>query len=225
MLNRTLPLACLALTLTLLSDAAFGQAEPVPAPVASKAVDPMRFGTRQPDEAYGAFQRGYYKTALDLALPRANAGEAPAQTLVAEILARGLGVKRDPAAAAKWYEKAAEQGVPEAQFQYALLLIDGKHVTRDKKAAYAAMQAAAEAGNALAQFNFAQLQIEQNPGAKGLELAYPYYERAAKADLPDAEYALSQLIARGIGDRKPDDVEARNGLDPRSPAEFRYRAA
>ena len=152
------------------------------------------------------------QTALELALPRANAGEAPAQTLVAEILSRGLGVKRDPATAAKWYEKASEQGIPEAQFQYALLLIDGKYVKADKKAAYALMQAAAEAGNALAQFNFAQLQIDQNPGTKGLELALPYYERAAKTELPDAEYALSQLIASGVGDRKPDDVEARKWL-------------
>lgn len=172
----------------------------------------MRFGARPPDEAYGAFQRGLYKTALELALPRANAGDSAAQTLVAEILARGLGVKRDPAAAAKWYERAAEQGVPEAQFQYALLLIDGKYVPRDKKGAYALMQAAAEAGNALAQFNFAQLQIDQDPGPKGLELAYPYYLRAAEAKLPDAEYALSQLIAHGVGGRKPDDVEARKWL-------------
>ena len=45
---------------------------------------------------------------------------AAAQTLLGEIYSRGLGVKRDPIEAAKWYEKAAAQGVPAAKFQIAL---------------------------------------------------------------------------------------------------------
>jgi len=91
-------------------------------------IDPKRFGGRPPDLAYGAYQRGYYKTAYDLALPLAKKGEPAAQVLVAEILSRGLGVKRDEKAAAKWYEAAAEQDVPDAQVQYALMLIDGRFV-------------------------------------------------------------------------------------------------
>ena len=42
-------------------------------------------------------------------------------------------VKRDEAAAAKWYQAAAEQDLPEAQFQYALMLIDGRFVKQDKQ--------------------------------------------------------------------------------------------
>jgi uncharacterized protein len=175
-------------------------------------VDPLRFGARPPDPAYGAFQRGLYKTALDLAMPRATAGDAAAQTLVAEILARGLGTKRDAAAAAKWYQLAAEQGVPEAQFQYALMLIDGRLVAKDKKAAFALMQASADAGNTLAEFNFAQLLVDAEPGPRGLEKAIPYYERAAGAGLPDAQYAISQILANGVGGKKPDEVEARKWL-------------
>jgi TPR repeat protein len=182
-----------------------------PGPAATN-VDPMRFGAKPPDEAYGAFQRGLYKTALNLALPRAKAGEAPAQTLVAEILSRGLGVKRDEAEAAKWYQLAAEQGIPEAQFQYALMLIDGRFVEKDKKQAFALMQAAAEAGNALAQFNYAQLLTQREPGPRGIEQALPYYEKAANAELPDAQYAMSQILANGVGGRKPNDVEARKWL-------------
>src|SRR5690606_13735050 len=37
-------------------------------------VDPERFGNR-PDAAYGAYQRGLYITALNLALPRARNGD------------------------------------------------------------------------------------------------------------------------------------------------------
>ena len=65
-------------------------------------VAPSRFGEQPADEAFGAFQRGLYLTARNLALPRAEKGDAAAQTLLAEIYARGLGVPRDDAEAAKW---------------------------------------------------------------------------------------------------------------------------
>ena len=102
-----------------------------------------------------------------------------AQTLVAEILSRGLGVPRDEVEAAKWYALASEQGVPEAQFQYALLLLDGNLVKKDVNGAYALLQAAAEAGNVLAQFNFAQLVVDREPREAGMAKAVSYYERAA----------------------------------------------
>src|SRR5690606_23571555 len=72
------------------------------------AVDPDRFGAQPPDAAFGAFQRGLYITAYNLALVRAQNGDPAAQTLVAEILSRGLGRKRDEAAAAQWYQRASE---------------------------------------------------------------------------------------------------------------------
>jgi hypothetical protein len=110
--------------------------EVTPAPDGSAAVDPIdpkRFGGHQPDEAFGAYQRGLYKTAYNLALPRAEAGDRAAQTLLAELLTRGLGVTLDPKAAAMWYQRAAAQGVPEAQFQLALLQLDGEFVAKDEK--------------------------------------------------------------------------------------------
>ncbi len=90
------------------------------------SVDPQRFGARPPDAGYGAFQRGLYITAYNLAVTRAQNGDPAAQTLVAEILSRGLGMARNEAEAAKWYQRASEQGIPEAQFQYALMLLDGR---------------------------------------------------------------------------------------------------
>lgn len=75
----------------------------------------------QPDEnefvdlAYGAFQRGYYLSAFKLALPRAESGEPAAQTLLAELYDRGLGVARDQKKAAIWYRFAAKTGNREAQ--------------------------------------------------------------------------------------------------------------
>lgn len=191
-------------------------ANPLPQPATTTEpatnVDPARFGGRPPDAAYGAYQRGLYKTAYNLALERAEKGDAPAQTLVAEILARGLGMPADAAEAAKWYQRAAEQGVPEAQFQYALILIDGRQVKKDEKKAQVLLQAAAEAGNPLAQFNLAQLLIQKDPGETNLARAVVYYQKAAETGLADAQYAMAQIYANGVGGKTKDDTEARRLL-------------
>lgn len=183
-----------------------------PSAPSTGSVDQERFGGPPADAAYGAFQRGLYITALNLATPRAEAGDPAAQTLVAEILSRGLGVKRDEAAAAKWYRLAAEQDVPEAQFQYALMLLDGRFVEKDIKAAHALMEAAAEAGNRLAQFNFAQIIVQREPGDSGMAKAVVYYQRAADAGLADAQYAMSQIYANGAGGKDRDEAQARRWL-------------
>jgi TPR repeat protein len=186
-------------------------AAPAPLPSAD-AINPERFGARPSDAAYGAFQRGLYMTAYNLALVRARNGDPAAQVLVAEILSRGLGVPLDAAEAAKWYARAAEQGMPEAQFQYALMLIDGRYVKKDEKQAHALLQAAAEAGNRLAQFNFAQLLVKEDASDAGLARAVPYYERAAATGLADAQYAMAQIYANGVGGKTKDDARARRLL-------------
>lgn len=183
-------------------------AEPGPLPSAD-AINPERFGAKPADAAFGAFQRGLYMTAYNLALVRAKNGDPAAQTLVAEILSRGLGVPLNVGEAAKWYSLAAEQGMPEAQFQYALMLLDGHYVKKDEKQAYALMQEAAEAGNRLAQFNFAQLLVKDDVNDKGLESAVPYYERAAATGLADAQYAMAQIYANGVGGKAKDEGRAR----------------
>ena len=161
---------------------------------------PSRFGEKQIDEAYGAFQRGLYITARNLALPRANSGDAAAQALLAEIYARGLGVARDVETAAFWYEKAAEQGVPEAQFQYALLLLkrSPKNST-EYELAVELMKTAADGGNGQAQFNYAQLILAKRPGSVGQSDAFDYFKAAAENDIADAQYALSQYYLAGTG--------------------------
>lgn len=175
-------------------------------------VNPKRFGTQPEDAAFGAYQRGLYITALDLALPRAEKGDAAAQTLAAEIYARGLGVQRDEKKAAELYGKAAAQGVSAAEFQYALYLMEGRVVPKDEKRATELMKAAADAGNRLAAFNYAQMLLEKDDSPKGMEKAYDYYEKAAEAGLADAQYAMSQAFANGVGGKVRNDKEARRWL-------------
>ncbi|RIY00925.1 sel1 repeat family protein [Aureimonas flava] len=162
-------------------------------------------------QAYGAFQRGYYLSALRIAEPLANLGDPAAQTLLGEIYGRGLGVPRDETEAARWYGIAAKAGVPEAQFRYAMLLIEGRAVPPDDATARDLMKAAADAGNPLAAYNYGQMLIRASPTG-GFTEAAAYFRKAAESGLPDAQYALSQLYAYGRGTQKADDAEARRWL-------------
>lgn len=180
--------------------------EPIP------AIDPHRFGDKVADEAFGAYQRGLYLTAFNLAKPKAEQGDPASQTLIAEIYARGLGVPADQAKAAEWYAKAAEQGQTEAQFRYAALLLQGKFVPKDPQKAEEFMYKAAEGGNPMAQFNYGQMLMVKTPGKIGLAQAFPWFEKAAEANLADAQYALSQIYANGTDKIARDDTKAREYL-------------
>jgi TPR repeat protein len=155
-------------------------------------------------KAFGAFQRGYYLTAMELALPRAQLGDPAAQTLLAELFASGLGVPRSMNDAAFWYGQAAEGGDAAAQFKYAVMLLEGRHVEPDREKSELLMKKAADAGNAFAQFNHAQTLVSAKPGPSGILEALPYFEQAAERGVPDAQYALAQIYnnTAGIPDQK-----------------------
>lgn len=182
---------------------------PTEAPTEAKSTSPEK----QPDLAYGAFQRGHYLTAFKLALPRAKLGDAAAQTMIAELYEKGLGIKRDPKEAAFWYKFAAESGSLEAQFSYAMKLLEGKHVARDEKAAYAMLKKAADAGHSVAQFNYGQVVIDQRPTNSGFEIALGYYQKSADQGVADAYFAIAQILARGVGVHGPDEKKAREYLE------------
>ncbi|MDF1607915.1 tetratricopeptide repeat protein [Hoeflea sp. YIM 152468] len=157
--------------------------------------------------AFGAFQRGYYLTAMELALPRAQLGDSAAQTLLAELFAAGLGVPRNMDDAAFWYGQAAERGDPSAQFKFGVMLLEGKHVPADRARAEELMKKAADAGNAFAQFNHAQILVSKKPGDTGIFEALPYFERSAEQGIADAQYALAQIYSNTTG--IPDEKRAR----------------
>lgn len=148
--------------------------------------------------AFSAFQRGQYLLAMELALPRAQLGDAAAQTLIAELFVEGFGVRRSIDDAIFWYDQAARNGDAAAQYKLALLLTDGRYVARDTDRARTLMQQAAEGGHPTAQFNYAQILVAERPGPSGLEMALPFFERAAKRGIPDAQYAVSQIYLNAL---------------------------
>ncbi|MEE9314813.1 MAG: tetratricopeptide repeat protein [Rhizobiaceae bacterium] len=162
-----------------------------------------------PDLAYGAYQRGYYLTALKLALPRAETGDPAAQTLIAELYWKGLGVGRNRKKATEWYGFAANAGNRQAQFSYANILIRGKEAPLDKKQGEDFMAKAADAGHKQAAFNLAQIITSRRPTWAGFKQALPYYTKAAKAGIPDAQYALANIYAEAQGVAFNDEPKAR----------------
>ena len=168
---------------------------------------------KAPDLAYGAFQRGEYLTAFQLALPLAEKGDAAAQTLIAELYEKGLGIARDTKQSAIWYEIAAKSGNREAQFAYALKLLQGKDVKRNKVAGNAMMKLAAEAGHPIAMFNYANQIVADRPTSAGYRKALPYYEKAAESRLGDAYYALAVIYREGRTTGIQDPKKSREWLE------------
>jgi TPR repeat protein len=168
---------------------------------------------QKPDLAYGAFQRGEYLTAFQLALPLAEKGDAAAQTLIAELYDKGLGIGRDTRQAATWYKIAAESGNREAQFSYALKLLQGRDLPQDKPKGEAMMKKAAEAGHPVAMFNHANQIVANRPTSAGYRQALPFYEKAAENRLADAYYALAVIYREGRTNGIQDPVKARQWLE------------
>lgn len=153
---------------------------------------------KKPDFAYAAFQRGEYLTAFQTALPLAQNGDSAAQTLIAGLYEKGLGIAQDTKQAATWYEIAAKSGNREAKFAYSLKLLKGKDVPKDIKAGAQFLKEAAEEGHPTAMFNHANQIIADRPTSAGYRKALPFYEKAAENRVPDAYYALAVIYREGL---------------------------
>ena len=166
----------------------------------AQAISSDIFGPRvKTDEAYGAYQRGEYLTALALALPRAQNNDAPAQTLIGEIYSKGLGVGEDDSRAAGWFDIASRHGDMLAAFELAMMYEDGDGVTKDKKRAAALFQQSADAGYMPAKYNLALLYIEGIYVEPNLLKAATLLKEAADSGLPEAHYDYGNLLLQGAG--------------------------
>src|SRR5271166_4042789 len=87
------------------------------------------------DLVYGAYQRGQYKTAFDLATARAQTGDIRAMTMLGVLYSNALGVKRDYAKAVDWYKRASDAGDREAMLELAMMRLAGRGGPTDKQEA------------------------------------------------------------------------------------------
>lgn len=94
-----------------------------------------------------AYRNGDYTNAFKALLPLAEQGSAEAQTTVAELYERGLGVLQDYAQARRWYHLAAEQGDSKAQFNLGELYEIGQGVPQNMVLAHMWYSLAAAGGD------------------------------------------------------------------------------
>lgn len=166
----------------------------------ASAISANIFGTGKTlDAAYGAYQRGYFLTALSLALPRAQKDDAPAQTLIAELYANGLGVPQNLKKAAAWYELADKNGDVNATFALAMMYEAGRGVAKDMKKTIALLEKAAKGGQREAQYNLALLYVDGTDLPPNEQEAADLMQKAAKANLPEARYDYGIMLIEGAG--------------------------
>ncbi|WP_162901375.1 tetratricopeptide repeat protein [Breoghania sp. L-A4] len=149
--------------------------------------------------AHTALERGHHAAALSLLTPLAEQGLADAQSALAGLYDRGLGVPQNYAAAAAWYRKAADQGDAAAQNGLARLLAGGFGVPQDQVAALAYFRKAAEQGAAEHQFDLATAYDNGIGVDKDPREAAKWYERAASQGLAEAQASLGVLYYTGAG--------------------------
>ena len=99
---------------------------------------------------YVESDRSNLASALKIWIPGARDGDKVAQTYVGEIFEKGAGTAPDYAAAAAWYQKAADQGYARAQINLGFLYEKGLGVAKDPVAALNWYRKASGLGDAIA---------------------------------------------------------------------------
>ncbi|MBV8699532.1 MAG: sel1 repeat family protein, partial [Bradyrhizobium sp.] len=136
------------------------EAKPAPpAPSAAAATAPAPVDSNA-DLVYGAYQRGLYKTAFDLANAKAQVGDVKAMTMLGELYSNALGVKRDYARAIDWYKRASDGGDREAMFALAMMRLSGRGGPVDREAAVKLLASSAKLGEPKAAYNLALLYLD-----------------------------------------------------------------
>ena len=83
-----------------------------------------------------AYNAADYQSAFDVWYPLADENDPKAQTAVAFLYLKGLGVRQDDVRAADWYRRAAQRGRPEAQFFLGTLYYLGRGVPQSDQLAH-----------------------------------------------------------------------------------------
>jgi TPR repeat protein len=182
------------------SGAGLAQAPSAPAKMPDLPIPTLPGPDPNADLAYGAYQRGYYATAMREATLRLerDANDTAAMTLVGELYRQGLGVRQDFAKAADWYRLAAARGNAEAFFALGMMTLEGRGRPRDPKGGLELLDEAAGRGHAAASYNLALLLIGTGEPAN-LARAVELLRRASEAEIGDAQYALAVQLRQGRG--------------------------
>jgi TPR repeat protein len=146
-----------------------------------------------------AFHQKDYKTALKKWKPLAQEGNLTAQNNLGVIFNRGLGVKRNPEEAVKWFNMAAMNGEANAQYHLGKMHYEGKGIPRNDKEAMKWLMMSSKKGNGKADFQIG-LMVEAGHGAKqDNKEATKWYTKSAEKGYAKAQRILGLKHRDGAG--------------------------
>ena len=131
------------------------------------------------DDATAAYQRGDYASAFREIRSLAEQGDVFAQSNLAHLYLKGLGVPKNEGEAMKWYRKAAGQGYAGAQYDLGLMYANGEGVPVNDIKAYMWWTLASAQGQKGAAGNLDILKKQMAPAqiAEGQALANEWWEK------------------------------------------------
>jgi len=151
------------------------------------------------DDGLRAYDTGDFAKALEIWGPLAENGDAVAQYSLGKLLENGgVGVPRDLAEAAKWYQRSASQGIAAAQNNLGLMYAQGRGVPQDVVLAVKFWRDAAAKDHVVAKFDLALAYFRGEGVAEDRVEARRWFRASAELGLADAQYALAQIIRMGL---------------------------
>jgi TPR repeat protein len=132
-------------------------------------------------------------------MAKARAGNPDAEFRVGAQYELGAKVAQDPAQAAAWYRKAADQGFAQAEHSLGVLYEFGNGVPADYTTAAQWYRKAAEQGFAPAQFSLGLCYVHGKGVPQDFQKALEWYGKAAQQKNSDALLNLAFLYHNGQG--------------------------
>jgi localization factor PodJL len=130
----------------------------------------------------------------------ARSGNVMAEAVLGfDYLDGGNGVQVNEAEAARWLERAANQGNAVAAYRLGTLYERGHGVPTDSAQAMQWYTVAAKQGNRKAMHNLAVAFAEGTGVPKNMSFAVQWFTRAANLGLSDSQFNLAVLYERGMG--------------------------
>ena len=155
--------------------------------------------------AIASYRAGDFQAAFDELQTIAEQNDPLAQHALGLMYAEGASVPRDRAEAARWYAKAAEQGLAQSQYNLAVSYYTGIGVRQDYALAAQWYRKAAAQGDSRAQNNLGYMYDT----GRGVEVdaaqAVYWYQFAATAGNVNAQINLANSYHRGRGVERDDE--------------------
>ena len=133
------------------------------------------------------------------AMQIANNGDSAAQNNYGVMLLNGKGVRKNVAAAARYFQASADQGCIEGMHNCGFALENGAGVPKNLPAAARYFKAAADKGFKSAQNSYAQLLYKGAGVERDYAEAARYFKMAAQQNHGPAQYRLGLLYETGEG--------------------------